>query len=148
MLDMGQPVRILHLAEKLIALSGKTPYEDVDIVFTGLRPGEKMYEELFNDHEELRPTLHPRIRAAVSVPVGKTVIEAHLELVQRLIRARDEQGLLAEFKNLVPGYHCPARSDSGLRSCRSAADGRPSEPRRNRKATPALFPSEPVTEPN
>ena len=55
-LDMGEPVKITYLAEQLIKLSGKVPYEDIDIVFTGLRPGERMYEELFHENENLEKT--------------------------------------------------------------------------------------------
>jgi FlaA1/EpsC-like NDP-sugar epimerase len=60
-LDMGEPVRILSLAENIIRLSGYVPYDDVDIVFTGLRPGEKLHEELSYSDEELRATSHEKI---------------------------------------------------------------------------------------
>ena len=57
--DMGKPVKILDLAEKMIRLSGLEPYEDIDIKITGLRPGEKLYEELLNDSSTSLPTHHP-----------------------------------------------------------------------------------------
>ncbi|HET7451542.1 MAG TPA: nucleoside-diphosphate sugar epimerase/dehydratase [Thermoanaerobaculia bacterium] len=60
-LDMGEPVRILDIAEQMIALTGLTPYEDMDIVFTGLRPGEKLFEELEMTDEKMEKTRHPRI---------------------------------------------------------------------------------------
>jgi FlaA1/EpsC-like NDP-sugar epimerase len=60
-LDMGRPVRILDLAEDMIRLSGLTPYEDVDIEFTGVRPGEKLFEELEMSGENLLKTRHPKI---------------------------------------------------------------------------------------
>ncbi|MDR1953006.1 MAG: polysaccharide biosynthesis protein [Clostridiales Family XIII bacterium] len=60
-LDMGEPVRILDLAENIIKLSGYVPYEDIDIVITELRPGEKIYEELSYDNERLRKTAHDKI---------------------------------------------------------------------------------------
>ena len=109
-LDMGEPVRILHLAEKLITLSGKKPYEDIQITFTGLRPGEKMYEELFNDHENLHSTPHPRIRVAVSQRVGSEFIEEHVGQIIDFIKNRDESALLNKFHELVPGYR---RSENG-----------------------------------
>lgn len=61
-LDMGDPVKISYLAEQLILLSGKRPGQDIEIVYTGLRPGEKLYEELFYPDEALLPTAHPKIR--------------------------------------------------------------------------------------
>ncbi|CAG1773164.1 hypothetical protein BAC2_03662, partial [uncultured bacterium] len=61
-LDMGEPVRILDLAEEVIRLSGFVPYEELDIVFTGLRPGEKLFEELLIDGEGIKPTRHGKIK--------------------------------------------------------------------------------------
>lgn len=104
-LDMGEPVKILRLAENLITLSGKRPYDDIDIAFTGLRPGEKMYEELFNDTEKLSRTSHPRIRAAVSMKLEKAYVDAQVSVIQDLIRSKDQESLLEKFHVLVPGYH-------------------------------------------
>ena len=58
---MGEPIRIVNLAETLIALSGLKPYQDIDIVFTGLRPGEKMSEELHFDDEDFEPTGYEKL---------------------------------------------------------------------------------------
>ena len=60
-LDMGEPVRILDLAKDTIALSGLRPFEDIEIVFTGVRPGEKLFEELGQTNEHLARTRHPKI---------------------------------------------------------------------------------------
>ncbi len=68
-LDMGEPVRIAYLAEQLILLSGRKPGEDIEIIYTGLRPGEKLYEELFHEAEEHVDTGHPKILLARSRPV-------------------------------------------------------------------------------
>ena len=103
-LDMGQPVKIVKLAEKLITLSGKRPYDDIDIEFSGLRPGEKMYEELFNTGEALTKTTHPRIKAAACNQIDPDEIENQLHTIGDLIRQRDEAALLQVFYDMVPGY--------------------------------------------
>ncbi len=64
LLDMGQPVRIVTLAEDLIRLSGLRPHDDIEIVYTGRRPGEKLHEELLIEQEDARPTDHPHVRVA------------------------------------------------------------------------------------
>lgn len=136
-LDMGEPVKILRLAENLVTLSGKKPYEDIDIVFTGLRPGEKMYEELFNDSEKLSLTSHPRIQAAVSMEVGKEYMQAQIGEIRALIRARDHGALLKKFHAIVPGYHHPRPVNPGSKVRRFQNS------RSNVKQ--AVFGAEPVT---
>jgi FlaA1/EpsC-like NDP-sugar epimerase len=66
LLDMGEPVKIVDLAETMIRLSGFKPYEEIDIKFVGLRPGEKLYEELLLDGEGIKPTSHEKIQVALS----------------------------------------------------------------------------------
>ena len=106
-LEMGKPVKVLHLAEKLITLSGKLPYQDIEIIFTGLRPGEKMYEELLNHGEKLITTTHNQIMAARSQPFDVDFIKTQIEEIQRLVRYRDDKALREKFKELVPEYHTP-----------------------------------------
>ena len=77
-LDMGAPVKILDLATQMITLSGFTPHTDIEIVFTGLRPGEKLYEELSQGNEEITGTDHPKISRLVAPPLPKGDINAHL----------------------------------------------------------------------
>ena len=103
-LDMGKPVKILHLAEKLISLSGKRPYEDIDIVFTGIRPGEKMYEELFDAVEKRVPTVHPQIMSALCGTVDCGYVERQVDTIGRWVRQRDRDALLATFQEMVPNY--------------------------------------------
>jgi FlaA1/EpsC-like NDP-sugar epimerase len=103
-LDMGRPMKILKLAERLITLSGKRPYDDIDIVFSGLRPGEKMYEELFNRDECLLSTPHPRIKAAQFAKVNQEFMTSQVEKIRNMIAAKDEDALHRKFHELVPGY--------------------------------------------
>jgi len=103
-LDMGKPVKILHLAEKLISLSGKRPYEDVEIVFTQVRPGEKLFEELFDETEVRKNTLHPRIIMATSGRVEPEWMERRIEVIRELVMCRNVTELRKVFKEMVPGY--------------------------------------------
>jgi len=86
-LDMGQPVRIMDLAQDMIRLSGLRVYDDIEIEFTGLRPGEKLYEELYSDQEKHQQTDHAKIMVAASVP--QNLLEVISE-VNRLGAAMDE----------------------------------------------------------
>lgn len=103
-LDMGEPVKIAYLAEQLILLSGKKPGEDIEIVFTGLRPGEKLYEELFHESEKLLPTSHPKIRLAQSRKIDEGVLSQALHDLQKGIGEGDEVGLKTLLGKLVPEY--------------------------------------------
>ena len=103
-LNMGRAVKIRELAEKLILLAGKTPGRDVEIVYTGLRPGEKLYEELFNADEVPEPTEHPLILRATRAPGSLEAWEAGLAELEALVRRRDVPGVLNLFLSLVPTY--------------------------------------------
>lgn len=85
-LDMGEPVRIADLAENMIRLSGFEPGRDIEIKFVGLRPGEKLYEELLIDGEDVQPTEHPRVR---SVRTTDSAVDS--EWIQTLARAVDSR---------------------------------------------------------
>ena len=101
-LDMGQPVRISYLAEQLIRLAGKEPGRDIEIVYTGLRPGEKLFEELFHAHESYASTDHQKILLARN---GIEVIQNLDAVIQRAERAvqRYDSGELREIlTQLVP----------------------------------------------
>jgi FlaA1/EpsC-like NDP-sugar epimerase len=112
-LNMGCAVKIIDLAEKLIVLAGKTPGKDIEIMLTGLRPGEKLYEELFNSDEEPRPTEHPLISRAIGPSAAKDAWEAHVNDIETLVSNRDAQGLIAKFKAVVPNYCPPSRDEQG-----------------------------------
>lgn len=96
-LDMGEPINISYLAEQLILLSGKKPGEDIEIVYTGLRPGEKPFEELFHDTEELIATPHPKTLLARSRKVGLEVLEPFLDQMARAAANNDE----SEMRRLI-----------------------------------------------
>ena len=89
-LDMGKPVKILDLALQMIALSGLRPHEDIEIVFTGLRPGEKLYEELSHSAENVTPTEHPKIMRLISAPQNYSYIRPFFE---ELMQAASDDSL-------------------------------------------------------
>jgi FlaA1/EpsC-like NDP-sugar epimerase len=101
-LDMGEPVKIAYLAEQLIRLSGKVPGKDVEISYTGLRPGEKLYEELFYDQESLSTTTHRKILLAQSHEVDGEQLEKHISSLEKACEQYDEQKLMTEIAGLVP----------------------------------------------
>jgi len=104
-LEMGRPVRIVDLARQMIELSGFVPDEDIEIVFTGLRPGEKLHEELLDEGEEMVATAVPRVfslgRAGEPPCVGA---REFLPRFERLVAAHDVEGLLELVKEIVPSY--------------------------------------------
>jgi FlaA1/EpsC-like NDP-sugar epimerase len=102
--DMGDPVRIFDLAKRMIELSGLRYPEDVDIVITGLRPGEKLYEELLADKEATLPTYHPKILIAKTETLQSAAVIASINtMVQVNSAAHPEQSVRA-LKALLPGY--------------------------------------------
>jgi FlaA1/EpsC-like NDP-sugar epimerase len=109
-LDMGEPVKVAELAHDLIRLSGLEEGVDIEIVYTGVRPGEKLYEEVFFGGEDVRPTHHPKVLRAV----GDTADPRLLAYVESLIRtaigyASDDHDLRDQLRNLVPEF---AREDA------------------------------------
>jgi len=103
-LDMGEPVRIVDLAEQMIRLAGRRPYDDIDIVFTGLRPGEKLYEELFHDTETTQPTSNAAIRLATPRTADHGALARLIDEVTAAAQANDEAGCRAVLQRLVPEY--------------------------------------------
>ena len=103
-LDMGDPVRIIDLAEELIRLSGLTPYDDIDIVVTGLRPGEKLFEELLIDGEGILPTAHDKIKVLAPVHVELEPVKTCLEELYDAARSDRIDDLMELLKGLVPEF--------------------------------------------
>jgi len=102
--DMGEPVRIVDLAEELIRLSGFSPYKDIDIVYTGLRPGEKLYEELLLAQEGTLPTSHEQICVAGSVAPTKELLDSQLEKLFDAAHYLDLAGVRSQLRVIVPEY--------------------------------------------
>ena len=102
--DMGQAVRIADLADRMIRLSGKVPGVDIEVRYTGLRPGEKRYEELLADQENTLPTLHPRILIGQVRPVDAVAVGAGVERMLTAATAGDDAACRAGLEALVPEY--------------------------------------------
>jgi FlaA1/EpsC-like NDP-sugar epimerase len=103
-LDMGEPAKIVELARNLILLSGLRPDEDIKIEFTGMRPGEKLYEELSTILEDTVPTAHEKIRAYVSSGVQAGDMLSWLEDLREICETRDAGQLVVALKEIVLDY--------------------------------------------
>ena len=104
MLDMGQPVKIVDLARKMITLGGLVPEEDIEIRFTGTRPGEKLFEELNLRAESLLPTAHPKIRAYQGMQVAFDQLIPWIAELEHLLWRGDPETVVAHLQGLVPEY--------------------------------------------
>lgn len=124
LLDMGEPVRIADLARNLILLSGLRPDEDIKIVYTEPRPGEKLFEELKTLEEGTAPTFHEKIRVYTSNGLPRARMEDALEQLRRITELRDLGRLVLLLKDLVPDYN-PSRYllERVLEPTRAAAAG-------------------------
>ena len=101
-LDMGEPVKISYLAEQMISLSGKQPGIDIDIVYTGLRPGEKLYEELFHNEEGTQPTQHEKILVAESRSFNITELNRLIDHLDNSCKKNDIVSTRDILDELVP----------------------------------------------
>jgi FlaA1/EpsC-like NDP-sugar epimerase len=109
MLDMGEPIKILDLAQDLIRLSGLEVDRDIKIEFTGLEPGEKLYEELLTPQEGVTATKHQRIFVAQLERIGERQLLSKIEELSQLADTLDSEGIVSKFQELVPTYQ-PNRS--------------------------------------
>jgi FlaA1/EpsC-like NDP-sugar epimerase len=109
-LDMGEPVKILDLAEKMIRLSGKEPYTEIPVEFIGPAPGEKIHEVLVGEGELETPSHHPSIRRVQRPPVEEEWLKGELETLERLVEAGDGASLVAELGRVVAD---PRRVEAG-----------------------------------
>lgn len=102
--DMGKSVKIVDLAKKMIKLSGYTPYQEIDIKFTGLRPGEKLYEELLNDLENTLPTHHQKIMIAKVRENNFVFINEQLNTLFEIIKTQNTLNIVRQMKVIVPEF--------------------------------------------
>jgi O-antigen biosynthesis protein WbqV len=103
-LDMGKPVKIVELAEQMIRLAGKRPHKDVEIVFTGLRPGEKLYEELFHDQEKLVQTDQPGLLLAAPRVADLEALRRGLDGILGAAEKQDATTTIEALGRLVPEW--------------------------------------------
>ncbi|OJH39172.1 capsule biosynthesis protein CapD [Cystobacter ferrugineus] len=113
-LDMGTPVRIAELAANMITMAGLVPGKDISIVYTGLRPGEKLEETLLSEEEERTHQVRNRIKVAQG-PLPPADFQLQLERLRRVAQAGDSSGVLLALRHLIPTYK-PARPQVGERS--------------------------------
>lgn len=102
--DMGAPIKIIDLAKKMIRLSGFEPYVDIDIKIIGLRPGEKLYEELLSEKAKTLPTPHPKITVAKVIPEKFEVIKPQVKKLIRVALQKNEEEVVKLLKEIVPEY--------------------------------------------
>lgn len=102
--DMGKSVKIIDLAKKMIKLSRLELGKDIQIVFTGLRPGEKLYEELLNDKENTLPTHHPQIMVARVREYDPDRVNAEIDDLIRITEDHDNFAIVKKMKDIVPEY--------------------------------------------
>jgi FlaA1/EpsC-like NDP-sugar epimerase len=120
-LEMGEPIRILDLARLMITMAGRVPDEDIRIAFTGLRPGEKIHEQLMTEEEAARGhRLHDMIRAIDVDPPPPSVVE-QIERLEALAQCGDRERTRALLASIVPSYAAAFASDRNVENWREAA---------------------------
>ena len=104
MFDMGESVKIVDLAKKMINLSGLELGKDIQLIFTGLRPGEKLFEELLNNQENTLPTHHPKILIAEVAKYEFDKIATEIKELIDLFEYQDNMKLVKKMKMIVPEF--------------------------------------------
>lgn len=105
-LDMGEPVKIVDLARELITLSGFRPGEDIEIKFAGLRPGEKLFEELSIEGEDMLQTKHPKIAVWRNIPKDRIILRDAIESLIETAPTQDHKKIVEAIRQLVPEFIC------------------------------------------
>ena len=111
-LDMGEPVKILTLAENLIRMAGLTPYVDVDIIETGLRPGEKLYEELLMKSDRLTATKYNKIFIEQQEDISREEMEQNLERLREVLTTESVPAIVQTMRDIVPTFKTPDEVNS------------------------------------
>lgn len=111
-LDMGEPVKITYLAEQMIRLAGKEPNKDIHIKYTGLRPGEKLFEELFHSSELLEQTAHEKLFQAKFRKINWNELTESMQMLKGACDANQNDELFVLLKSLVPEFHQEATASS------------------------------------
>ncbi len=106
-LDMGKPIKIVELAENMITLSGLTPYRDIDIVEMGLRPGEKLYEELLMESEKLGKTDNNLIFIEKDTPITMDELAEKLEVLRKAVESGNDKAVKKALHKVVPTFRDP-----------------------------------------
>ena len=102
--DMGEPVKIMDLAIKMIKLAGYTPNKNIKVKITGLRPGEKLYEELLNDECKTLPTHHKKIMIGIDKVQDYVIINSKIEKIIKSAEKLKNDKVVAKLKDLIPEF--------------------------------------------
>ncbi|NOG82534.1 MAG: polysaccharide biosynthesis protein [Planctomycetes bacterium] len=105
-LDMGEQIKIVELAENLIRLSGFIPHKEIKVEFTGLRPGEKLYEELFDKSEQVISTLHEKFWLTIPDTPSLREFNNHIAELERIVRDNAIDEVVSAIKDIVPSFKC------------------------------------------
>jgi FlaA1/EpsC-like NDP-sugar epimerase len=125
LLDMGEPVRIVDLARNMITLSGFRPGEDIDIVFTGIRPGEKLFEELRSEGEGIEPTDHPKVRIWACRQAKLDDIRRYIDRLFERRNETDQRAIVRLLNEIVPEYAPPTSDGPGAAADQETAGAPP-----------------------
>ena len=105
-LDMGEPIKISYLAEQMIRLAGKEPGKEISIEYTGLRPGEKLFEELFHESEKLVQTAHEKLFKAQFRQMDWNELMQTVRMLNKACATYQNEELIILLKSLVPEFCC------------------------------------------